>query len=52
MAFWIPRSPRQHEALHRAVGDAPVTLGDQEPVQHDVHLAGPERRIVLRMNRP
>lgn len=35
----------------RATCPLPVPLGDQGPVQHDVHLAGPERRVVLSMNR-
>lgn len=26
-----------------------MTLGDQGAVQHDVHLADPERQVVLRM---
>lgn len=47
-----PQPQAPHEALDRAAGDVslPVPLGDQGPVQHDVHLAGPERRVVLSMN--
>lgn len=47
-----PQPQAPHEAFDRAAGDVslPVPLGDQGPVQHDVHLAGPERRVVLSMN--
>lgn len=47
-----PLSPiRAHEALDRAAGNMLLTVpvGNQGPVQHDVHLAGPERRVLLRV---
>lgn len=35
--------------MQRATCPLTVPVGNQGPVQHDVHLAGPERRVVLRV---